>query len=181
MTRERIACCLLLALLVATPATGAEVRTWSADAPFAGGPLITIDFGAELADITSLEAVVTGIGGAQDWVIYQGMGNPTGSVPFAMTLDGAGGSAVVSGDWMPILEPFTQNLLFAPAGDWAFLQDGVMTLGVTYVHDALPQYPMCYATGYTLPVISHLELIVTYGAAVPVEVSRWGEVKALFR
>jgi hypothetical protein len=181
MTRERIACCLLLALLVATPATGAEVRTWSADAPFAGGPLITIDFGAELADITSLEAVVTGMGGAQDWVIYQGMGNPTGSVPFAMTLDGGDGGAVVSGDWMPILEPFSHDLLFAPVGDWAFLEDGVMTLGVSYVHAPLPQYPMCYATGYTLPVIDHLELIVTFGAAVPVEVGSWGGVKALFR
>lgn len=181
MTHAGIACCLMLALLIAAPATAAEVRTWSADAPFAAGSMITVDFGATLADITSLEAVVTGMGGAQDWIIYQGMGNPTGSEPFAMTLNGDGGGAMISDDWLPIRAPFSHDLLFAPVGGWGFLEDGVMTLGVSYVHAPLPMYPMCYATGYTLPVIDHLELIVTYGAAVPVEVGSWGGVKALFR
>lgn len=183
--RTLLACCLALALASVPPAAHAEVLVWSADAPFAAGDVITVDFGAVLTGITNLDAVVTGIGGVQHWTIYQGVGNPTGTVPFEMFLDcdpvtEAGSAAGVSA-WLPELEAFSYGLALAPAGDWSFLQDGRLTLAVDYVHGAFPDVPMCYGTGFTLPVIEHLDLIVTCETAVAAEAASWGAVKALYR
>ena len=100
MSRDRIrpvmsvltCACTLVVLVGAAPFPGpsvadAAVLTWSADAPFADASTIAVDFGATLTGVTALEAVVTGMGGVQHWIIYQGVGNPTGSVPFNMALD----------------------------------------------------------------------------------------------
>jgi hypothetical protein len=183
--RSLLACCVVLALAGAAPAARAGSLVWSADTPFASGNTIAVDFGATLSGITGLEAVVTGIGGVQHWTIYQGVGNPTGTVPFEMFLscaaDGGGGSVAAASSWLPILEPFADSLAFAPAGDWTFLQDGALTLAVNYVHGAFPDVPMCYGTGYTLPVVEHLDLIVTFDSAVPTEGATWGAVKSTFR
>jgi hypothetical protein len=97
--------------------------------------------------------VVTGMGGVQHWIIYQGVGNPTGSVPYSLTL-----------------------ACRDPGND-----DSAFTLGVTYVHAPFPDVPMCYGTGYTLPVVDHIDLIVTCDAAVPTASDSWGAVKAAFR
>lgn len=174
----------LLLLLLLAPLARAEVLTWSADAPFAAGNSVTVDFGARLTGITAVEAVVTGTGGEQRWIIYQGVGNPTGSVPFEMFLDvapvggGGGGGASV---WLPLLAPFAEGLSLAPVGDWTWLEDGMLTLDVSYVHAPFPDVPMCYGSGYTLPVVAHLDLVVTCAAAVPTEATSWGAIKAGFR
>ncbi len=163
----------------------AEVLIWSADAPFAEAATIAVDFGATLTGVTALEAVVTGMGGVQHWVIYQGVGNPTGSVPYSLTLacrdPGNDDSLADASAWLPLLKPFADSFVFAPATDWTWLQDGAFTLGVTYVHAPFPDVPMCYGTGYTLPVVDHIDLIVTCDAAVPTASDSWGAVKAAFR
>ncbi len=198
MSRDRIrpvvsaltCACTLVVLVGAAPFPGpsvadAAVLTWSADAPFADASTIAVDFGATLTGVTALEAVVTGMGGVQHWIIYQGVGNPTGSVPFNMALDcrdqGTDDGVAGASAWLPLLKPFAESFVFAPATDWTFLQDGAFTLGVTYVHAPFPDVPMCYGTGYTLPVVDHIELIVTCDAAVATAHGSWGAVKAAFR
>lgn len=173
---------LALSAVLSLPAT-AEVLTWSADLPFAAGNTVAVDFGAQLTDITALEAVASGTGGEQRWIIYQGMGNPTGSVPFEMFLDcGDGGSPLAgASSWLPLLAPFSNNLVFAPASDWLWLADGRFDLTVSYVHAPFPDNPYCYGYGYTLPEVAHLDLIVTCAQAVAAPTTAWGSVQALFR
>ena len=171
-----------LALALAAPAA-AEVLTWSADAPFAAGNTVAVDFGAALDDVTSLEAVATGMGGEQLWIIYQGIGNPTGSVPFEMFLECRDGGPALAGSslWLPLMAPFSGNLVFAPADDWSWLADGRFDLAVSYVHAPFPDNPFCYGYGYTLPEVAHLDVIVTCAQAVPAAVIAWGSAKAMYR
>lgn len=183
MTRARVAIFFtFIVALLALPAPAA-VFTWSADAPFTAGNTVAVDFGAQLTDITALEAVVTGTGGEQRWIIYQGMGNPTGSVPFEMFLACGEGGPQLAGasQWLPLLEPFAGNLVFAPAGDWSWLADGRCDLAVSYVHAPFPDNPFCYGAGYTLPLIAHVDLIVTCASTVDVVPTAWGSLQALYR
>ncbi|MBK8164420.1 MAG: hypothetical protein IPK64_00495 [bacterium] len=174
----------LACLGLAVPAA-ATVLTWSADDPFAAGNTIVIDFGAAVSGVTALDAVVTGIGGVQHWTIYQGVENPTGTVPFEMTLacdpDPVAGSSAAVAVWLPILEPFSEGLTFTPAVDWTWLHDGVFTLEVSYVHGEFPLSPFCYGTGFTRPQVGHLDLVLTCEAAVHAEPRNWGATKSLFR
>lgn len=128
--------------------------------------------------------VATGIGGVQHWTIYQGIENPSGSVPFEMTLscrDGGADALAAAAAWLPILEPFTEGLAFAPAAGWGWLQDGAFDLSVDYEHGAFPDNPFCLGTGFELPVISRLDLVLTCDEAVATESASWGAVRALFR
>lgn len=187
MSRDRVMMPLVLVVLAsaltAGPPAAAEVLTWSGDLPFAAGNTVAVDFGARLSDITAMEAVASGIGGEQRWIIYQGMGNPTGSVPFEMFLGcGEGGSPLAgASSWLPLLAPFSNNLVFAPTADWSWLSDGRFDLTVSYVHAPFPDNPFCYGYGYTLPEIAHLDVIVTCAQAVPAAPTAWGSVKAMFR
>lgn len=174
----------LACALLPLAGAGAAVLTWGADDPFAAGATITVDFGATATGVTALDVVATGLGGVQHWIIYQGIDNPSGSVPFEMTLaclDGGPDPHAGTSAWLPILAPFTEGLAFTPATDWTWLHDGVFTLEVSYVHGAFPDNPFCYGSGYELPTISRLDLVLTCEAAVATESGSWGAVKALFR
>ena len=53
---------------------------------------------------------------------------------------------------------------------------------LTWSADApFPDNPFCYGYGYTLPVIDHLDLIVTCAQIVDVVPTAWGSVQALYR
>jgi hypothetical protein len=169
----------LFAVCVTIPA-GADVVTWTVEAPDASTTSFPVDFDGVLFGITNVVVQLTGysadcqyhcdgIGGGYDMYL-----------PWFASVDFALGREAVFN--LPNMNTFdiTNSAILPAGGDWLDFSDGRIDVVLTNYVDTSSLAPWCAPYG-PYPEYYSLTVKVYCDSAVPTDDRTWGAVKSFYR